>query len=131
MHVKTREAPPTKEEETRPRESVRLQTGRIRVVALVVKATGDVLRRDCYDPEGSEGEGSMRVVDGELWLRVIEWARSRSMDAEVGVRWERTGFAPEEISRISVFAWPIRTPIRVFEEEDKRALLTPVHGLST
>jgi hypothetical protein len=99
-------------------------------VALVVEATGEVLHRDCYDPEG-RGEAVLRIVDGELWLRVIKWARSRSLDAEVGVRWEPTGFAPEEISRISVFTWPLRNPIRVFEEDDERRPLTPAPGLST
>jgi len=130
MHVKAKKASPTKGDETRPREAARLQTGRIRVVALVVKATGAVLHRDCYDPEEREQE-VLRIVEGELWLRVIKWARSRSLDAEVRVHWEPTGFAPEEISRISVFTWPLRSPIRVFEEDDEQGPLTPVPGLST
>lgn len=85
------------------------------MVALVVKMTGEVLHRDCYDPE-ERGEEILRIVDGELWLRVIKWARSRSRDAEVDVRWEPTGYSPDEISRVSIFDWPVRTPIRVFEE---------------
>jgi len=129
MHVKTRKARPTEAEETRPQEPARLQTGRIRVVALVVEATGEVLHRDCYDPE-ERGKEVMKIVDGELWLRIIKWARSRSLDAEVRVRWEPTGFAPEEISRVSVFTWPLRNPIRVFEEQDDPSSLTPAPGLS-
>lgn len=99
-----------------PRLLTQLDPSNVRVVALVITATGQILRHDCYDPEGSGAEigDVMRIQKDQLWLRTVEWARSRSMDAEIRLQWTPMGIAPEEIGRISVFTWPEKDPLRVF-----------------
>lgn len=93
-----------------------LSANQMRVVALVLSATGRVVQWDCYDPEGNEVDmsGLMRVRDGELWLRTVQWAHSRSLDAEVCSQWEPAGVTAEDVDRISVFTWPDGEPLRVF-----------------
>jgi hypothetical protein len=54
-------------------------------------------------------KGARRVfelVDGEVSVRAINWARSARMDADVGLRWIPTGMEIHEVDRIRVFTWP-------------------------
>lgn len=91
----------------------------VRVVGLVIASTGAVRQHDCYDEEGNADtmSGVMRRKNGELWLRMIDWARTDA-DTEVRLRWQSTGLAPEDINRISVFKWPKADPVRVFVTSD-------------
>lgn len=91
----------------------------VRVVDVEEKETGEVIRRDCYDLGGGPAEMGdvMRLNDGELWLRSINWARERSQK-ELTLTWEPTGLSPDEIGRVGVFAWPTGEPVRVFAEEN-------------
>jgi len=102
------------QEPTRP--LAKLSPENVRIVALVLVATGTVVRRDCYAPEGNDADvrDLMQVKKGELWLRTVDWARSKSLSPEVRPRWESMGVPPEEVGRISVFTWPDGKPLRVF-----------------
>ena len=92
----------------------RLLPGKMRVIAIVLAATGEVLQRDCYAPDGDVFSDLMGVYDGELWLRTIKWAQSPSMDAEMRLRWEPMGVTSDEVERISIFTWPDGNPVQVF-----------------
>jgi hypothetical protein len=85
----------------------RLHPQKGRVVDVEEKDTGDILRRDCYDPDGGAAEMGdvMRLKDGELWLRTMGWTRERSKKT-LELTWEPTGLSPEEIGRVGVFTWP-------------------------
>jgi len=95
----------------------RIDPSNVRVVALVVKRSGQVQQYDCYDPDGtSAGMGNIiNLREGEIWLRMIDWARTRSR-SEVRLQWSTTGLVAEEVGRLSVFRWPLGTPVRVFSE---------------
>lgn len=92
---------------------------KVRVVALVVKRSGQVRRYDCYDPEhDGTGVGDiMSLREDEIWLRTLDWARSAAR-TEAGLRWRRTGLTTDEVGRVSVFRWPRGTLVRVFVEMD-------------
>lgn len=96
-----------------------LDPEKVRAVDVEIKGTGEIIRRECYDPDGGPAEMGdvMRVEDGVLWLRVISWARSRSPDAELKVQWESTGLSAEEVGRIGVFTWPIGEAVAIFGEK--------------
>lgn len=96
-----------------------LDPEKVRAVDVEIKGTGEIIRRECYDPDGGPAEMGdvMRVEDGELWLRVISWARSRSPDAELKVQWESIGLSTEEVGRIGVFTWPIGEAVAIFGEK--------------
>jgi hypothetical protein len=81
--------------------------------------TGELIRRDCYDPDGGAAEMGdvMRLKGGELYLRAIDWARSGSHSEEVSLQWEPTGLTRGEVGRIGVFTWPKGEPVRVFAYE--------------
>lgn len=96
-----------------------LDPEKVRAVDVEIKETGEIIRRECYDPDGGPAEMGdvMRVEDGVLWLRVIRWARSRSPDAELKVQWESTGLSAEEVGRIGVFTWPVGEAVAIFGEK--------------
>lgn len=98
---------------------VRIDPERIRVVDVARKDTNEVLRRDCYDPDGGGAEVGdvMGLKDGELWLRTVSWARSKTMDPQMEVRWEPTGLAREDIGQVEVFTWPVGEPVPVFTDD--------------
>jgi len=92
----------------------RIEPSRVRVVALVVRKSGQVRQYDCYAPDEEAGvESVISLQEGTIWLRRLGWARSKS-SPEVGVRWTSTGLIPQEVGRVSVFRWPKGTSIRVF-----------------
>lgn len=97
----------------------RIDPEKVRVVDVEVKASGEVLRRDCYDPDGGPAEMGdvLRIEENQLWLRTLQWARSKSPSADLTLTWESTGLSPEEVGRIGVFTWPIGDPVRVFAEK--------------
>jgi len=108
----TPEGPVTEEADT----PVRIDPQKVRVVDVEIKDTGELVRRDCYDPDGGPAEMGdvMRLKDDQLWLRVIRWAREKVHSSEVQVEWQATGLTPDEIGRIGVFTWPVGTAVRVF-----------------
>lgn len=87
---------------------------RVRVVDVESKRTGDVIRRDCYDP-GSEVR-MFRLRDGHVQLRTLEWDRSNSLDPLVEITWENTGIKKEHVDRIRIFEWPAGELIRVYKD---------------
>lgn len=107
-------------EERESRTPDRIDPDKVRVVDVEKKGTGEVLRRDCYDPDGGPAEMGdvMRLDEGTLWLRTVDWARSASLDAELTLTWEPMDLTPEEIGRIGVFTWPMGEPVRVFAEKE-------------
>jgi hypothetical protein len=96
-----------------------LDPSKIRVVDLKPKGRGGLIRRDCYDPDGAGAKMGdvLGLKGGQLWLRVVDWARSKSMDAEVEIKWEATGLTREEIDQVEVFTWPVGEPVEVFLSE--------------
>lgn len=96
----------------------RIDPKKVRLVD-VEKTSGEVLRRDCYDPDGGRVKmgNLMRVSRGELWLRVVDWTRSKSHSEEPNLKWEPTVLTREDVSRVVVYTWPVATPIRIFEDE--------------
>lgn len=100
----------------------RIDPSKVRVVDVEAKHTGEVIHRDCYDPDGGPAEMGdvMSLKDGELWLRVISWARSKSPKAELTLEWQSTGLSTDEVGRIGVFKWPTGTAVRVFGDKKNR-----------
>jgi hypothetical protein len=98
----------------------RINPEKVRVVDIEEKESGEVIRRDCYDPDGDTAEMGdlMRVKDGELYLRVVDWARSKSHSEELTLQWEPTGLSQKEVGRIGVFTWPTEEPVRIFADRD-------------
>ncbi len=94
----------------------------VRLVEVEEKETGETVRRDCYDPDGGAAEMGdvMRLKDGELWLRVIDWASEKDLGSDARLRWEPVGLAKEEVGRIGVYTWPGGEPVRVFEDHGLR-----------
>lgn len=99
----------------------RLDPKKIRVVDVENKETGEILRWDCYDPDGGGAEMGdvMRLEDGELWLRTIDWARSDIPGAEPLLFWKTTGLPKEKIGRIGVFTWPVGESVQIFADKKK------------
>lgn len=101
-----------------------LDPAQIRVVDVEHERTGEVVRRDCYDPDGlgpSDVNGARKVfelVDGEVYVRAIDWARSADMDADVALRWMPTGMEVQEVNRIRVFTWPDAELSQVFRHRE-------------
>ena len=97
----------------------RIDPDKVRVVDIEEKETGELMRRDCYDPDGGAAEMGdvMRLKGGKLYLRSINWARSKSHSEDLTLRWEPTGLAREEVGRIGVFTWPRGEPVRIFTDE--------------
>ena len=96
----------------------------IRVVDVEHERTGEVVRHDCYDPDGLDAgdlNGVRKVfelVDGEVYVRAIDWARSADMDADVTLRWMPTGMPIQEVDRIRVFTWPDAELSQVFRHRE-------------
>lgn len=92
----------------------RLDPEKVRVVDIEVRQTGEILRRDCYDPDGDAAEMGdvLRVAEGELYVRRVRWARSE--EATVELEWEATGLAPEDVRTAKVFTWPVEEQVRSF-----------------
>lgn len=95
----------------------------VRVVDVEAEHTDEVVRRDCYDPQGSltgddlDGVQTVfQLVDGEVYVRAIDWARSDSMKPSVDLRWVPTGMQAKEVGRIRVFTWPNAELFRVFKD---------------
>jgi hypothetical protein len=84
------------------------------VVDIEKEETGELIRRDCYDPNGGAAEPGdvLCLQEGEVWTRSIRWARSQADEAEVTVAWEPTGLSWGEV-RVGVYTWPIGKPVRV------------------
>ena len=119
MHVET-ETSPTEDFEAEPAPQPScFNPSYVRLVEIENKETGEVIRRDCYDPDGGAAEMGdvMRLKGGELWLRVIDWASEKDLGSDVDLRWEKVGLAKEEVGRIGVYTWPTRKPVRVFEDQ--------------
>ena len=95
-----------------------------RVVDVEHERTGEVVRRDCYDPVGMDPgdlNGVRKVfelVDGEVYVRAIDWARSAEMDADVALRWIPTGMQVQEVDQIRVSTWPDAELSQVFRHSD-------------
>ncbi len=100
----------------------RIDPAKVRVVDVEAKTTGEVIHRDCYDPDGGPAEMGdvMALKDGILWLRVINWARTKSHNDELVLEWESTGLSTEEVGRIGVFKWPVGKAVRVFGDKKNR-----------
>ena len=58
--------------------------------------------------------------NGKLWLRAIDWTRSKSHGEELRLRWEPTGLTEEDVGRIGVFTWPMGEPVRIFTKKDRK-----------
>lgn len=112
-----RGTPTVKEADT----PARLDPNKIRVVDVENKETGEMLRWDCYDPDGGGAEMGdvLRLEDGELWLRTIDWARSDIPGAKVRLRWQTTGLDQDKIGRIGVFTWPVGESVRIFADKNE------------
>lgn len=101
-----------------------LDPSQIRVVDVEHERTGEVVRRDCYDPVGMDPgdlNGVRKVfelVDGEVYVRAIDWARSAEMDADVALRWIPTGMQVQEVDQIRVSTWPDAELSQVFRHSD-------------
>lgn len=101
-----------------------LDPRQIRVVDVEHERTGEVVRHDCYDPDGLDPgdlNGARKVfelVDGEVYVRAIDWARSADMDAAVALRWIPTGMHIQEVDRIRVFTWPDAELSQVFRHTE-------------
>ena len=78
------------------------------------ESDGTVARFDCYEP-GSE-EKMFRLQGDEVQVRVLDWARSKDMDAEPEIHWVGTDVSVWDATRIRVFDWPNGDPIRVYTE---------------
>lgn len=108
----------------------RIDPSKVRVVDVEAKNTGEVIHRDCYDPDGGPAEMGdvMTLKDGVLWLRVISWARSKSHSEELTLQWESTGLSTDEVGRIGVFKWPTGKAVRVFGDKKDRHEEPPSDG---
>jgi len=100
----------------------RIDPAKVRVVDVEKKETGEMIQRDCYDPDGGPAEMGdvMTIKDGVLWLRVISWARSKSPHDELILEWQSTGLSTDEVGRIGVFEWPTGDSVRVFGDKKDR-----------
>ena len=109
---------PDRSDSASPRNSTpttpdRLNLANIRVVD-VEGADGSVERFDCY---ASGGTKKLFRIDGEtVQVRVLEWARSRDMDAEPEVQWTDTGLLAGDVDQIRVFGWPKGERIQTYED---------------
>lgn len=87
---------------------------RIRVVDVENERTGNVIRRDCYDP-GTEVR-MFRLRDGHVQLRTLQWDQSDSLNPTVEITWEDTGLKKEDVDQIRIFEWPAGDLVRVFKD---------------
>lgn len=103
-----------------PETPQRIDPEKVRVVDIEEKETGELIRRDCYDPDGGVAEMGdvLRLKGGELYLRAIDWARSKSQSEKIVLKWEPTGLRKEEVGRIGVYTWPAGEPVRVFADQE-------------
>lgn len=99
-----------------------IHPGKIRVVDLE-NESGTVLRRDCYDEGDYSDEDTIddlptlfRVINQEVFVRTIDWARSRSPESEIALRWEATGMRVEDVHCVRIFTWPNAELVREIEE---------------
>jgi hypothetical protein len=99
-----------------------LEPDRIRVIEIEDKTSGNVVRRDCYDPNGHLENGDLDGVrsvftlqDGEVYVCAIDWARSSSLDPSIELHWVATGMRVEDIDRIRIFTWPEGDLSQVFK----------------
>lgn len=85
-----------------------LDPASIPVVDVQIAGANEILRRDCYDPNGGDVEPGdlLRFEQGELWLHTVDWANAKSMEAEPRIRWVPTGLNRKEVGTIQVFIWP-------------------------
>jgi len=102
-----------------------LDPQQVRVVDVEAENTDEVVRRDCYDPQdsliGDDLDGVQTVfqlVEGEVHVRAIDWARSDSMKPSVDLQWVPTGMQADEVDRIRVFTWPNAELFRVFKDTE-------------
>lgn len=115
-------SPPSSEPDLPPAGTVdQIDPGKVYVVDVEHVRTGEVVRRDCYDPNGalrSGTPGDVRTVfhlrNEEVYVRAINWARSASFEPEVVLKWVPTGMHVDEVDRIRVFTWPNAEPVRIF-----------------
>lgn len=98
-----------------------LDPGKIRVVDVEIDGTNDVLRRDCYDPNGGPAEPGdlLRFEHGELWLRSVDWAHGKTMQAEPSVRWISTGLRRREVGGVQVFTWPRAERVTMVRDQEQ------------
>ena len=90
-----------------------LRPDRIRIVEIEDTASDIVVRHDCHDPEEQLDDGDLkgvrsvfRLVNGEICVRAIDWARSSSLNPSVEFRWTCTGIRVEDVDHIRVYTWP-------------------------
>ena len=99
-----------------------LEPSRIRVVEIEDETSDNVVRQDCYDPNGHLDDGDLdgvrsvfRLKDGEVYVCAIDWARSSSLDPNIELHWVATGMQVEDVDRIRVFTWPEAELSQVFK----------------
>lgn len=108
---------PSSNEEVLPQG--RINPEKVRVVDLENTATDEIVRRDCYDPDGGPAEMGdvMCLSEDTLWLRTINWARAGDMNPEVHLQWTTIDIPLEHIGRIGVFTWPEAEAVRIFADK--------------
>ena len=103
----------------------KIDPSKVRVIDVENKRTGEVVRRDCYARGGGlKGEdlhgvqNVFQLVDGEVHICVIDWARTASMNPTVELRWVPTGIHAEDVDQIRIFTWPDAKLDRVFKHTE-------------
>jgi len=106
----------------------RVNPEKVRVVDIEEKETGELIRRDCYDTDGGAAEMGdvLRPKDGELYLRAIDWARSKSRSDKLALQWEPTGLTKEEVGRIGVFTFSSAKPHCISQRAAVAARSAPI-----
>ena len=99
-----------------------LNPDQVRIVDLEKSDSDTTTRLDCYDPDGDLADGNLegvrsvfQLVDGTVYVRAIDWARSPSLDPSVELHWVDTGMRVENVDRIRVFTWPEAELAQVFK----------------
>jgi hypothetical protein len=112
------------EESLRSQVIDRIDPTKVRVVAFECYEESKVVRHDCYDPERRLEDADpksvrsiLKLVHGEVFVRVIDWARSASMTPSVELEWVATGLHVEDIDRILVSTWPDGATLRIFQAQ--------------
>jgi len=103
-----------------------LEPDRIRIIEVEDETAGNVVRQDCYDPNGHLENGDLdgvrsvfKLQDGEVYVCAIDWARSSSLDPSIELHWVATGMRVEDIDRIRVFTWPEAELSQVFKHMEQ------------
>lgn len=103
-----------------------LEPDRIRIVEIEDEDADNVVRQDCYDPNGHLDSGDLdgvrsvfKLEDGEVCVCAIDWARSSSLDPNIELHWVATGMCVEDIDRIRVFTWPEAELSQVFKHMEQ------------